>query len=179
MIAWSTLIGCARNIVWPRVRFDVRNIVNALVLFCTCWLEVHVIRSVYACATARLFYAYCIACSRFGFSLLYCCFVFCYLMLYLYFLFVLIYLLLHAYNDFCLTVFCWLITSHKSIPDLEIDPSRVIVKLSSATLGIPSRHPSFLFGDLRDLRFQCRWRQFRKSCIYLIISYFIIKWHND
>jgi len=95
------------------------------------------------------FYAYCIACSRFGFSLLYCYFIFCYLMLHLYFLFVLIRLLLHAYNDFCLTACCWQITSHKSIPDLKIDPSRVTVKLSSATFGIPSRHPSFPFWGFK------------------------------
>jgi len=70
-------------------------------------------------------------------------------MLYLYSLFVLIHLLLHAYFDFCLSVFFWLITSHKSIPDLGIDPSRASVKLSRATLGTPSRHPSFLFGGFK------------------------------
>jgi len=73
---------------------------------------------------------------------------FCYYMLHLYSLFVLIYLLLHAYID-CLSLCFWLITSHKSIPDLGIDPSRATVRLSRATLGTPSRHPSFLFGGLK------------------------------
>ena len=163
MIAWCTLIGCARNIVWARVRFDVRNIVSALVLFCTWWLVVHVIRSVYACATARLFYAYCFACSRSGFSLLYCYFNFCYLMFHLYFLFVLIYLLLHAYNDFCLTVFCWLITSHKSIPDLEIDPSRVTVKIVKCRPWYSISTPFFpFFGGFKGPEGSTdRWRGLR------------------
>ena len=43
----------------------------------------------------------------------------------------------------------WLITSHKSIPDLGIDPSRASVKLLRATLGISARNPSFLFGGLK------------------------------
>jgi hypothetical protein len=72
-------------------------------------------------------------------------------MLRLYSLSVLIYLLLHAYIDFCVSLCFWLITSHKSIPDLGIDPSRAMAKLSRVTLGIPSRHPSFLFGGLKGL----------------------------
>ena len=90
-------------------------------------------------------------CSRFVFQ---CYLILCYLMLHLYSLFVLIYSLLYAYIDLCLSVYFWLIPFHKSIPDLEIDPSRVAVKLSRATLGISTRHPSFTFGDSRDLRVQ-------------------------
>ena len=99
-------------------------------------------------------------------SLLNCYLIFCYLMLYLYALFVLIYLLLNAYFDFCLSVFFWLITSHKSILDLGIDPSRASVKLSRATLGTPSRHPSFLLGDLRYLRVHNTEQSVHPVCTY-------------
>jgi hypothetical protein len=96
---------------------------------------------------------YCLLTSCF--SLSDCCLIFCYFMLCLHSLLVLIYLLLHVYFGCCLTVFLWLIISHKSYPDLRLNPSRVSVKLSRTTLGFPSRYPSPLLGGLRDTWVQC------------------------
>ena len=72
-------------------------------------------------------------------------------MFHLYSLFMLIYLLLHVHKDFCLTVFCWLITSHKSIPVLEIDPSKVIVKFLECRPWYSIVTPFFpLLGGFKD-----------------------------
>ena len=129
--------------------FEARNIVNVRVLFCAGWLWVQVTRlyellcygTVIWCISHRLLML-CL-------SLVNCCSIFCYLMIHLYSLLSIIYSLLYAYIDLCLFLCCWLITSHKSTPDLGIDPSRVTVKFQRATLGIPSRHPSFLFGGFK------------------------------
>ena len=148
--------------------FEARNIVNVRVLFCACWLWVQVTK-----LYERLCYGTVVGCIShrlltLRLSLVNCCSIFCYLMIQLYSLFFIIHSLLYAYNDLCLFLCCWLITSHKSTPDLGINPSRVTVKFQRATLGIPSRHPSFPFlGDLRDLRVQSK----RWSCHKFFISY--------
>ena len=109
----------------------------------------HVARSIYARVTARLFCACRTGCSR--------CIFHCYLNLcYFYALFiffacsnVLIYSLFHAYTDLCLSMHNWLISFHKSIPDLGINPSRVMVKLLRAALGFQLDTLPSPFGGIK------------------------------
>jgi hypothetical protein len=96
-------------------------------------------------------------------------------MLYLYSLFVLIYLLLLAYFDSCLSVFFWLITSHKSIPDSEINPSGVGVKLLHAALGILTRHPSFPFGGFKEPEGSLKIIVFHSTCSKNLIDRYSTK----
>ena len=118
--------------------------------YCLCTLTVgarNIVNARPCYGTYILCTLYCLLTSCF--SLLDCCLIFCYFMPCLHSLLVLIYLLLHVYFGCCLTVFLWLIISYKSYPDLGINPSRVSVKFSRATLGFPSRYPSLLLGGLK------------------------------
>ena len=122
------------------------NIVNTVL--CTLAVGARNIVNARPCyGTYILCSLYCLLTSCF--SLWDCCLIFSYFMLCLHSLLVLIYLLLHVYFGCCLTVFLWLIISYKSYPDLGINPSRVSVKFSRATLGFPSRYPSLLLGGLK------------------------------
>ena len=62
------------------------------------------------------------------------------------------YNLSYAYIDLCLSMHNWLITFHKSISDLEIDPSWATVKLFSAPFVFQLDTLLSLLGDLRDPR---------------------------
>ena len=102
-------------------------------------------------------------------------------MFHFYSLFMLIYLLLHAYKDFCLTVFCWLITFHKSIPVLEIDPSKVIVKFLKCRPWYSIVTPFFpLLGGFKDpegsVHFNSKTVLFNKFCHFVLL---LIKRYNS
>ena len=150
---------------WCTLNVRARNTVHAQLLFCARWLFVHVMffMHVRCYGTYILCTLYCLLTTCLSRSDY--CLIFAYSMLCLYSLFVLIHTSLHVYIGCYLTVVPWLIISHKSYPDLGLNPSRVLVKFSRATLGFPSRYTSLILGGLRIPWVSCNIRKYNNSTI--------------